>query len=106
MGNIIVGGILIAIVAAIIVSMVRKHRAGKSILCDSCEDSSTCNGHCGLTDEMLDDMRRALDEHDAQRAKEKAHANAAEAPADAASRPAGAAPAPHAGTDASRKKSA
>lgn len=71
MGNIIVGGILIAIVAAIIASMVRKHRAGKSVLCDSCEDSGTCNGHCGLTDEMLDDMRRALDEHDAKRGAAK-----------------------------------
>lgn len=67
MGNIIVGGILIAIVAAIVISMVRKHRAGKRILCDGCEDSGTCNGHCSLTDEMLDDMRRALDEHDAKR---------------------------------------
>lgn len=79
MGNIIVGGILIAIVAAIIVSMVRKHRAGKSVLCDSCEDSSTCNGRCGLTDEMLDDMRRALDEHDAKNAAQKRAGSSADA---------------------------
>ncbi|MGI6535427.1 MAG: FeoB-associated Cys-rich membrane protein [Eggerthellaceae bacterium] len=102
MGNIIVGGILIAIVAAIIASMVRKHRTGKSVLCDSCEDSSTCNGHCGLTDEMLDDMRRALDEHDAQRAGQKR----AQVPADADSARAEDGQAQHSAASDSQKKSA
>lgn len=74
MGNIIVGGILIAIVAAIIAHMVRTHRAGKSVLCDGCESSEGCNGSCHLTEAMLDDMRDALDAHDAadQHAKRSA----------------------------------
>lgn len=102
MGNIIVGGILIAIVAAIIASMVRRHRAGKSVLCDSCEDSATCNGHCGLTDEMLDDMRRALDVHDAQRASQKR----AEASASADPESAENGQAQHSAAPDARKKSA
>lgn len=66
-GTIIVGVVLFAVIAAIIASLVRKKKAGKNITCEACEWEPSCNGQCGLTQEMLDDMQQALDEHDAAR---------------------------------------
>ena len=40
-GTFVISAILIAIVAAIIVSMVRSHRAGKHVGCDGC---NACGG--------------------------------------------------------------
>ncbi|MCI8992005.1 MAG: FeoB-associated Cys-rich membrane protein [Eubacterium sp.] len=45
MGTVIVGVILIAIVAAIIISMVRRKKAGKSLHCN-CVDCGGACGHC------------------------------------------------------------
>lgn len=44
MGTFIVGGILLAIVALVIRSMVKTKKAGKSLSCGG--DCSHCGGHC------------------------------------------------------------
>lgn len=61
MGDIIVGGILIAIIAAVITSMVRKKQAGKSLLCDSCESQDCCQGQCPIAEQTVEDLEHALD---------------------------------------------
>jgi uncharacterized membrane protein len=66
-GTIVVAVILFAVLAAIIAYLVRQKRAGKNLSCEACEMEDHCNGQCGLTQEMLDDMQQALDEHDAER---------------------------------------
>ena len=53
-GTIIVCAVLIAIVAAIIVSMVRKKKAGKSVICScgncrNCAMSGTCHRRDGVS---------------------------------------------------------
>ena len=44
LGTVLVSAILVAIVAAIILSMIRSHRAGKHIGCDGC---GACGHHSG-----------------------------------------------------------
>lgn len=44
MGTVIVGGILIVIVGAVIASMIRDKKKGKSLQCGC--DCSRCSGHC------------------------------------------------------------
>lgn len=46
MGTAVVGIILIVIVAAIIVSLVKRKKAGKSLHCN-CADCGGACGHCG-----------------------------------------------------------
>ncbi len=45
MGTLVVSGILIAIVALIVRSMVKDKKAGKSLSCGC--DCKNCSGHCG-----------------------------------------------------------
>ncbi|MGI6590227.1 MAG: FeoB-associated Cys-rich membrane protein [Eggerthellaceae bacterium] len=61
MGNIIVGGLLVAALAAVIASMVRKKREGKSVLCDGCESQDCCHGQCPVSQQAVDHMQQALD---------------------------------------------
>ncbi len=54
MGNIIVGAILILIVVLIVRSLVKDHKAGKSVICG--DDCSVCGGVCpysSLSEEEL-----------------------------------------------------
>ncbi|MDO5521857.1 MAG: FeoB-associated Cys-rich membrane protein [bacterium] len=44
MGTVIVGVIVVAIVAAIIIKMVKDKKQGKSLQCGC--DCKHCNGHC------------------------------------------------------------
>ncbi len=51
MGTIIVGGGLVIVVGLVILSMVRRYRQGKSILCDgvdcnACGSNATCQAGC------------------------------------------------------------
>ncbi len=65
LGTIVVSAILIVIVAAIIISMVRSHRAGKPIGCNEC--GTNCGGgvhdtNCGCAniDSMIGHMNDAV----------------------------------------------
>ncbi len=44
MGTVVVGGVLLAIVALAVRSLVRDHRAGKSVTCDG--DCGSCGHLC------------------------------------------------------------
>ncbi len=56
MGTILVGGGLLLIVGAIVFSMVRKHRQGKSVLCDGVSCSA-----CGAQSFCKSDKRMSLE---------------------------------------------
>jgi hypothetical protein len=66
LGSVIVGLILLAIVVAIIISMVRARRAGKHIGCDGCGScsqdcsSSSSSSECSCADKMVKDMEERL----------------------------------------------
>ena len=61
MGNIIVSGILFIVIALVILSLIRRHKQGKSIFCDgvSC---SACGAHSICQSHRLSDNKLAGEE--------------------------------------------